>query len=99
MPRKTPYALPNIISPASPVIFNLDACTGCNNCVEVCQVDVFIPNPEEGDPPVVLHPDECWYCGCCATDCPNGAITFNWPVQQRAYWKDKATGKVLRDSQ
>jgi hypothetical protein len=26
-------------------------------------------------------------------------MTFNWPVQQRAYWKNKATGKVLRDSQ
>ena len=99
MPRKKPYALPNIISPANPVIFNPDVCTGCNHCVEVCQVDVFIPNPEKKKPPVVLHPDECWYCGCCATDCPTQSITFNWPVQQRAYWKDKATGKVLRDSQ
>jgi NAD-dependent dihydropyrimidine dehydrogenase PreA subunit len=99
MSRKETYALPNIISPSSPVIFDLDLCTACNNCVEVCQVDVFIPNPEEDNPPVVLHPDECWYCGCCATDCPSQAITFNWPVQQRAYWKDKATGKILRDSQ
>jgi NAD-dependent dihydropyrimidine dehydrogenase PreA subunit len=97
MSRKETYALPNVISPSNPVIFDSDACTGCNNCVEVCQVDVFIPNPEEGLPPVILHPDECWYCGCCATDCPSDAITFNWPVQQRAYWKDKTTGKVLRD--
>jgi NAD-dependent dihydropyrimidine dehydrogenase PreA subunit len=99
MPRKETYALPNVISPSTPVIFDPDACTGCNNCVEVCQVDVFIPNPEENMPPVILHPDECWYCGCCATDCPNQAITFNWPVQQRAYWKDKITGKIGRDSQ
>lgn len=99
MPRKETYALPNVISPSNPVIFNPDACTGCNNCVEVCQVDVFIPNPEENMPPVILHPDECWYCGCCATDCPSDAITFNWPVQQRAYWKDKITGKVFRDTQ
>ena len=99
MSRKETYALPNVISPSNPVIFDPDACTGCNNCIEVCQVDVFIPNPEENMPPVILHPDECWYCGCCATDCPTLAITFNWPVQQRAYWKDKATGKILRDSQ
>jgi len=99
MPSKEIYALPNIISPANPVIFNPDVCAGCNHCVQVCQVDVFIPNPEEGKPPVILHPDECWYCGCCATDCPEHAITFNWPVQQRAYWKDKVTGKVFRDRQ
>ena len=99
MSRKEVYALPNIVSPSTPVIFDPDACTGCNNCVEVCQVDVFIPNPEENMPPVILHPDECWYCGCCATDCPSDAITFNWPVQQRAYWKDKVTGKILRDTQ
>jgi NAD-dependent dihydropyrimidine dehydrogenase PreA subunit len=99
MPSKETYALPNVISPSNPVIFDPAACTGCNYCVQVCQVDVFIPNPEEGKPPVILHPDECWYCGCCATDCPDRAITFNWPVQQRAYWKDKVTGKVSRDRQ
>ncbi len=91
------YALPNIVSPANPVIFNPDICNGCNTCVEVCQIDVFIPNPEKGKPPVILHPDECWYGGCCINECPYpGAISFNWPVQQRAYWKDKSTGKVYK---
>lgn len=99
MLKKEVLALPNIISPANPVIFNQDACKGCNTCVQVCQVDVLIPNPEKGKPPVILHPDECWYCGCCVNDCPQQAVTFNWPLQQRAYWKDKDTGKVLRDSQ
>jgi NAD-dependent dihydropyrimidine dehydrogenase PreA subunit len=98
MAQKKIYALPNIISPNSPTIFNPDICDGCNTCVEVCQVDVYIPNPEKGKPPIILHPDECWYGGCCVNECPRpGAIRFNWPVQQRAYWKDKATGKVLRD--
>ena len=100
MPQKEVYALPNIVGPANPVIFDPEKCNGCNNCVEVCQIDVFIPNPEKGKPPVILHPDECWYGGCCVNHCPvPGAITFNWPVQQRAYWKDKASGQVLRDSQ
>ena len=98
MPRKEIYALPNIVSPANPVIYDPDVCIACNNCVQVCQADVLIPNPEPGQPPVVLHPDECWYCGCCVDDCPTpGAITFNWPLQQRGYWKDKSTGKVQRD--
>jgi NAD-dependent dihydropyrimidine dehydrogenase PreA subunit len=99
MPKKEVYALPNVISPSNPIFYDTKKCNGCNTCVQVCQVDVLIPNPEKGQPPVILHPDECWYCGCCVNDCPQGAITFNWPLQQRGYWKDKATGKVLRDLQ
>ena len=97
MAKDKVYAVPNITTPNRPVIFNPETCNGCNQCVELCPLDVFLPNPQKGKPPIILSPDECWYCGCCATDCPNQAITFNWPVQQRAYWKDKATGKVLRD--
>ena len=33
--------------PNTPVIFHPDVCNGCNHCVEVCQVDVYIPNPGE----------------------------------------------------
>ena len=93
-------ALPNITTPNAPVTFNPDICKGCNTCVNVCQVDVFIPNPVRGKPPIVLHPDECWYCGCCVNDCKHsGAISFNWPIQQRGSWKDKVTGKVMRDNE
>jgi NAD-dependent dihydropyrimidine dehydrogenase PreA subunit len=99
MTGKKLSALPNITTPSSPVTFNPDLCTGCDICVNVCQVDVFIPNPEKGSPPVILHPDECWYCGCCVMDCKHpGAISFNWPLQQRGSWKDKVTGKVMRDT-
>ncbi len=98
MPQKKTYALTNIVTPNTPVIFNDEICTGCNHCLEVCQVDVYIPNPEKGKSPIILHPDECWYCGCCVNACPNkGAITFNWPVQQRVHWKNKKTGKVSQD--
>ena len=97
MPRKEVYTFPNITSPANPLTYDSEICTGCNTCVDHFQVDVLVPNPEKGQPPVVLHPDECWYCGCCINDCPTGAITINWPLQQRAYWQDKVTRKVLRD--
>ena len=94
MAQEKVYAVPNVNAPNTPVIINEEICTGCNECVEVCQIDVFIPNPEEGKPPIVLHPEECWYGGCCVFVCPNpGAITFNWPLMQRVHFKRKATGE------
>jgi len=54
--RKKVYATPNAPAPTRPVIFNPDLCIGCNTCVEVCQMDVFIPNPEKGEPPIILYP-------------------------------------------
>jgi NAD-dependent dihydropyrimidine dehydrogenase PreA subunit len=90
------FAVPNQPTPNLPVINNTAICSACNGCVEVCPVDVFIPHPESNTPPILLHPDECWYCGCCVNDCPTGALKLNWPLQQRGYWKRKSTGEVFR---
>jgi len=96
MNKDTVYALPNVTTPSRPVIF-MEKCKGCNQCVEVCPIDVFIPNPKKGKPPLILHPDECWYCGSCVEACKvEGAIKFNWPLQQRGYWKNKETGEINR---
>ena len=89
------FALPNIPTPSTPVTFDPKVCTGCNNCVETCPIDVFIPNPKKGEPPIILHAEECWYCGCCVDDCPTkGASKFNWPLPLKPRWKNKDTGKV-----
>ena len=97
MINKDIYATPNRSTPARPVIFNEDACTGCNQCITVCMADVFIPNPEKGKPPIILFPDECFYGGCCVGACPvPGAVKLNHPLTQRVRWKRKATGETFR---
>ena len=75
---------------AIPVIIDIEKCTGCNRCVEICQVDLFIPGPEKGAPPEVLYPGECWYCGCCVEECPvEGAIKLRHPLMNMVRWVDK----------
>lgn len=83
-----------IISPESaalkPLKFNAEICDGCNRCVDVCQVDMLLPHPEKGKPPVVLFPGECWYEGCCVDICPKpGAIKLNTPLMNRVFWKKR----------
>jgi NAD-dependent dihydropyrimidine dehydrogenase PreA subunit len=29
----------------------------------------------------VLYPDECWHCGVCRMDCPEGAIKIVFPLE------------------
>ncbi|MFC1906001.1 ferredoxin family protein [Chloroflexota bacterium] len=78
------YAVPNIPTPHQPIVFNLEICTGCNICVETCQMDVFIPNPEKRQAPILLFPDECIYCSACIAECPNsGAVELKRPLAQR----------------
>ncbi len=97
MKEKKVYALPNRCTPGNPVIIDPASCTGCNECVEVCQVDIFIPNPEKGKSPLILYPEECWYCGTCVEHCPESdAIRLNHPLTQRVRWKRKETGEHFR---
>jgi NAD-dependent dihydropyrimidine dehydrogenase PreA subunit len=82
-----------------PIERNEKVCIRCLKCVEACMNDVHAPNPEEGQPPIVLHPDDCWYCGSCLMECPvreEGAIAFKWPVQLELRWKRKETGELFR---
>lgn len=95
MSERSVFAIPNIQTPSSPVVFDSNVCTGCNNCVETCPIDVFIPNPQKGLPPIILHAEECWYCGCCVDDCPcPGAAKFNWALPMKPRWKNKESGEL-----
>ncbi len=97
MPKVKVYATPNVVTPNKPVLFNPKICNGCNRCVEVCPMDVLVPNPEKGKPPITVYSDECWYDGCCVLECPrSGAIQLNHPLMQRVRFKRKDTGEHMR---
>ncbi|MDX8338492.1 ferredoxin family protein [Draconibacterium sp. IB214405] len=81
---------------ANPIIIDDEKCIACNKCVEICQVDLFIPGPEKGTSPMVLYPGECWYCGNCVVVCPvEGAITLRHPLMNQARWVAKSD--LLKD--
>ncbi|MBD3314010.1 4Fe-4S dicluster domain-containing protein [Candidatus Woesearchaeota archaeon] len=46
-------------------------CTGCNTCIEICPMEVFVL---EGTKAVVKRPDQCIGCRACESQCPENAI-------------------------
>ena len=49
-----------------------EKCAGCEECVDVCPVEVF---EMQDDKSVVVEPDECLGCESCTEVCEEGAIT------------------------
>lgn len=91
------YMVPNPVTPCRAVHIDSELCTGCKRCIEVCRADVMLPNPEKGGPPVVLYPEECWFCGCCVAHCPvQGAIRVEFALNQRIGWKRRGSEELYR---
>ena len=83
-------------APFEPVTIVPELCTGCNRCVDACQVDVFLPRPGKGTVPVVAYPGECWHSGDCVDVCPEpGAIRLNTMEKNRVRWKRTSTGEIF----
>jgi NAD-dependent dihydropyrimidine dehydrogenase PreA subunit len=90
------FRFANPVTPCEAVRFDAELCTRCGTCIEVCRSDVLVPDTE-GGPPILLYPDECWFCGCCVGHCPvDGAITMVHPLTQRVGWKRRDTGEHYR---
>jgi NAD-dependent dihydropyrimidine dehydrogenase PreA subunit len=97
MTKTGAFAIPNAPGFGEPVIFDPETCNGCNRCVDICTMDILIPNLERGKPPIILYPEECWFGGDCVMECPRpGAIRLNQPLMQRVRWKRKQTGDHFR---
>ena len=68
-----------------PILYDPEKWIGCNSCVHVCQCDILFPAPVKGEPPIVMYPGECYYCGACVMVCPKpGAIRLSHPLMNRA---------------
>jgi len=50
---------------------DIDKCTGCGRCLEVCPHRVF---QAEGKKVAIRDRDACMECGACARNCPFDAI-------------------------
>ena len=84
-----PALLPGTSS-SRPIRFNRELCIGCNRCASVCQCDILVPSDVKGEPPVVMYPGECYYCGACVMGCPvNGAIRLEHPLMNRARFVER----------
>lgn len=57
-----------------------DNCIGCAICVDMCPGDVLEMNASHTKP-VVVYPDECWYCGVCRLECSVDAVTYQFPIK------------------
>ncbi|NLN07240.1 MAG: 4Fe-4S binding protein [Acholeplasmataceae bacterium] len=90
------YLVPNPIAPTHTVTIDAKKCIACNKCTEKCRMQTIMPHPEKGKPPLLIYPDECWFCGLCVEACPKGAITLHYPINQRLFFKRKTTGEVFR---
>ena len=58
-----------------------DECTGCETCLERCQMDA-IAVPDEV---AVINPVRCIGCGLCVTTCPTEAIQLIKKLEEQLY--------------
>jgi NAD-dependent dihydropyrimidine dehydrogenase PreA subunit len=55
------------------VVVDAEKCEGCEECVEVCPVDVY---EMQDDKSVPVSPEECLGCESCIEVCETEAITI-----------------------
>lgn len=52
---------------------DIERCTGCFVCVDVCPMDVLRVDEEMGLP-VIRYPEDCMTCYNCEIQCPEDCI-------------------------
>jgi len=51
---------------------DLEKCTGCCNCVEICPSEALKVEEEK----IQVDADACIDCGVCVDECPVGALSL-----------------------
>jgi Fe-S-cluster-containing hydrogenase component 2 len=66
------YTLQEIVEKKMAVKVDLEKCTGCGTCKEVCPVEAI----EINDDKAKVDEEECVDCGTCVEECPEGALSL-----------------------
>ncbi|GAG39367.1 unnamed protein product [marine sediment metagenome] len=62
--------LPNVVT----LVLDVEKCTGCGTCIEVCPHDVFAL---ENGKTRIIDRDACMECGACALNCSAQALSVD----------------------
>lgn len=54
--------------------YEIEKCTGCARCVEVCPQGVFVMKDKRAR---ITDRDKCMECGACALNCEFGALSVD----------------------
>jgi len=62
-----------------PPKINVDLCSKCGICADICPLHVF-SQKEKKTVPIVAYGEECWHCNACVLDCPSKALSLRIPL-------------------
>jgi len=61
----------NYIKGVSTLTLDVETCTGCSKCIDVCPHEVFVVSDRKAR---ITDKDLCMECGACSKNCPVSAI-------------------------